>query len=120
MKAASISEIKQELLNTPPKKVVELCLRLARFKKENKELLTFLLFDAHDEAGYVQSIKEEIDEHFLQLNTNNTYFIKKGLRKVVRQISKYCKYINEKSSEVEMRIYFCSRLNASGIPYTKN
>ena len=45
MKAATINELKQELQNIPPAKVTELCLRLARFKKENKELLTYLLFE---------------------------------------------------------------------------
>ena len=44
MKAATIIELKQELNNTSPAIVSELCLRLARFKKENKELLTYLLF----------------------------------------------------------------------------
>jgi hypothetical protein len=43
MKAASILELKQELQHTSSKEIVELCLRLARFKKENKELLTFFL-----------------------------------------------------------------------------
>ena len=48
MKAASISEIKTELKGLPPAQLTELCLRLARFKKENKELLTYLLFEAND------------------------------------------------------------------------
>lgn len=62
MKAASLHEIKQELTNVPTKQVLELCLRLTRFKKENKELLTYLLFEAHDQHGYIESIKKEIDE----------------------------------------------------------
>ncbi len=48
MKAASIQELKQELQHTSLKEITELCLRLARFKKENKELLTYLLFEASD------------------------------------------------------------------------
>jgi len=39
MKTATVHEIKQELVATKPGDLVELCLRLARFKKENKELL---------------------------------------------------------------------------------
>jgi len=39
MKAASISELKQELQNISAKEITDICLRLARFKKENKELL---------------------------------------------------------------------------------
>ena len=38
MKAATLNEIKQELTNLPSTRVLELCLRLGRFKKENKEL----------------------------------------------------------------------------------
>ena len=56
MKAATIHEIKQELNTTPPAALLDLCLRLAKYKKENKELLTFLLFEAHDEAAYIESV----------------------------------------------------------------
>ena len=50
MKASTVSELKEELKHLPPAQLLELCLRLARFKKENKELLTYLLFEAHDTA----------------------------------------------------------------------
>jgi len=77
MKAASINELKQELATLPPKKVLEFCLRLARFKKENKELLSYLLFEAHDEQSYVESIKKEINDEFWNLPRANMYVIKK-------------------------------------------
>ena len=54
MRVASMAEIKQELKGLPAAEVLELCLRLARSKKENKELLTFQLFEAHDPASYIQ------------------------------------------------------------------
>ena len=54
MKTASISELKQELQYRSEKEIMELCLRLARFKKENKELLTYLLFEAQDEEAYLE------------------------------------------------------------------
>jgi len=57
MKAVTIKELKDELANLSPKEIRELCLRLARFKKENKELLTYLLFESGDESVYVGSIK---------------------------------------------------------------
>jgi hypothetical protein len=40
MRSASIQEIKQELQQLKPAELVNTCIRLARFKKENKELLT--------------------------------------------------------------------------------
>lgn len=117
MKAASISELKQELVLVPQKQVVELCLRLARFKKENKELLTYLLFDAHNQHNYIESIKKEIDEQFIQLPKINWYTIKKGLRKILRMISKHSKYVATKEAEVEMLIHFSLNLKNSGIRY---
>ena len=78
MKAASVNEIKQELKELNSIQLTELCLRLARFKKENKELLTYLLFEAHDLPAYINSVKEQIDEDFAQINTTNIYFAKKN------------------------------------------
>ncbi len=64
MKAATIQEIKQELQTLSPTRLTELCLRLARFKKDNKELLTWLLFEAGDETSYIDQVKKDIDGEF--------------------------------------------------------
>jgi len=77
MKAVTLKEISQELLNLTPKELRDLCLRLSRFKKENKELLTYLLFESSDESGYVESVKKEIDLQFDKVNKKSYYFIKK-------------------------------------------
>ena len=84
MKAATINEIKLELNNTPSQQLVELCLRLAKFKKENKELLSYLLFEAFDENAYVENIKQEALLQFEEINTSSLYFVKKSLRKILR------------------------------------
>jgi hypothetical protein len=120
MKSATIHEIKQELSTAKSSELVELCLRLGRFKKENKELLTYLLFEAHDEQGYIAGIKKEIDEQFGAINLSQLYFAKKSLRKIVRIINKYCRYSGSKQTEVELRIYFCVQLKESGIPIKRN
>lgn len=117
MKAASINEIKQELVNLPPKKVLELCLRLARFKKENKELLSYLLFEADDENSYVQSVKKEMNDQFAELPKGNWYLAKKALRKILKGISKYSKHTTTKESEVEMLLHFCYLVKTSGLRY---
>lgn len=57
MKAASLKEIKQELKILTHSELVELCLHLSKFKKENKELLSYLLFEASNEATYIEGIK---------------------------------------------------------------
>lgn len=120
MKAATIHEIKEELSTVKPAALADLCLRLAKFKKENKELLTYLLFEAHHEQGYVQSVKTEIDEQFAEINVSHLYFAKKSLRKIVRIINKYSRYSNVKTTEVELRLYFCTKLKTSGIPIRQN
>jgi hypothetical protein len=117
MKAANISELKQELINISPAQLAELCLRLARFKKENKELLTYLLFEAHDEPSYIHSIKKEIEEQFTSVHLTNLYLSKKTIRKILRICNKYARYSGSKVVEIEVLIYFCSTLKKSDIPF---
>jgi hypothetical protein len=120
MKAATVHELKQELAGLSPKELIEICQRLAKFKKENKELLTYLLYEARNEEGYIKGIKQEIDEQFSEINTSHLYYAKKSLRKIVRMINKYCRYSGEKTTEVELHLYFCITLKESGIPIRQN
>lgn len=115
MKAATINELKQELINSSPSKLTELCLRLARFKKENKELLTYLLFEAHDTAAYIENVKNEMASQFADINKSNVYFVKKTLRKIVRTANKYTRYSGLATVEIELLIYFCARMKALDI-----
>jgi hypothetical protein len=110
MKAVTIKEISQELFNLTPKELRDLCLRLARFKKENKELLTYLLFESADEASYIESVKKEIDLQFEQVNKKSYYFIKKGLRRILLNTGKYIRYSHSRKTEVDLLIYYCSKL----------
>jgi predicted alternative tryptophan synthase beta-subunit len=120
MKAVTIKELKEELNNHSPKELRELCLRLSRFKKENKELLTYLLFESSDELSYIESVKKEIDIQFEQINKKSYYLIKKSVRKILRTINKYTRYSLKKETEVELRIYFCSKLKSLTPSIKKN
>ncbi|HEX2606522.1 MAG TPA: hypothetical protein VHK91_04045 [Flavisolibacter sp.] len=120
MKAASVNEIKQELKEATPSQLVELCLRLARFKKENKELLTYLLFEANDVEAYIKSAREEMDESFEAINSSNLYFAKKSLRKILRTVNKYIKYTGEKQVQVELLLHYCASMKQSKIPFQKS
>ncbi|WP_420321156.1 hypothetical protein [Flagellimonas sp.] len=111
MKASTIAQLKKELQQRSPDELLNLCLRLGRFKKENKELLTYLLFDADHEEGYVESVKAEVDEWFLEINTNSFFYIKKSVRKILRNIKKYIRYSGNKETEVELLLYFCQKLH---------
>jgi len=110
MKAATISEIKKELNQRSPKELVEYCLTLAKFKKESKELLTYLIYEKQNEASYIQSVKREIDQQFEEVNRKNYYVIKKGIRKILRNLKKFIRYSKRKDTEVELLIYFCKKL----------
>ena len=110
MKAVSVTTIKKELQHKSQSELSELCLRLSKFKKENKELLTYLLFEAHDESAYIETVKLEIDEQFELINTSSYFYIKKSVRKILRNIKKYARYSLKKETEVELLLYFCSNL----------
>lgn len=110
MKAASVREIKQELQHRSSQELLEICLRLSKFKKENKELLTYLLFESADEAAYIENVKQQLDEQFDQINRSNFYFIKKSVRKILRTLKKYSRYSSKKETEVELLLFFCERL----------
>jgi hypothetical protein len=120
MKAVTVKELNQELLNRTPKELRDLCLRLSRFKKENKELLTYLLFESSDEAQYVKSVKEEIDLKFKEVNRKSYYFIKKGLRRILKNTRKYIRYSQNKKTEVDLLIYYCTRLQKFTPSINKN
>lgn len=110
MKPATISILKKELRELPQEELVDLCLHLGRFKKENKELLSYLLFDSLDEDEYIRKIKEEIDEGFSTMNQSNLYYAKKSIRKILRAVKKYIRYSKNKETEAELLLYFCSTL----------
>lgn len=121
MKTSSLSELKKELIHLSPKELADLCVNLAKYKKDNKEYLDFLLFSAHDKESYVKEIKEEIELLFKDIKVqNNLYYSKKSLRKVLRLITKYSKYLGDKALNAELLIFFCKTLKQSGIPYHKS
>ncbi|MDG1778987.1 MAG: hypothetical protein P8H23_06545 [Flavobacteriaceae bacterium] len=111
MKAASVVEIKKTLEQLDKEHIKQLCLRLARFKIENKELLTYLLFEADDEDHYVQSIKNQLDDLFDEINTKSYFYIKKSVRKILRRIKKFARYSNSPETEVELLLYVCLKMN---------
>ena len=104
----------------PAGQLTELCIRLAKFKKENKELLTYLLFEAFDEHAYIENIKKAMLEQFQEINTTSIYFVKKSLRKILRTLNKYIRYTGSAETEVKLLLFFCSTLTNSGIPIEKN
>jgi hypothetical protein len=115
MKAASLNEIRKQLSALDRGRLEQICSTLARYKKENKELLTYLLFDSHNEQGYVTELKQDVDELFASVPKGNVYFVKKSIRKIIRFINKQIKYSGLPGTELDVRIHFCLKMKAAGI-----
>lgn len=120
MKAASVHELKRELKHRSQAELLELCLSLTKFKKENKELVTYLLYEAPDESSYIESVKREIDEQFENINKQTYYLVKKSVRKILKVAKKYIRYSKKKETEVEVLLYFCLKLKTMSPTYTRN
>ncbi len=120
MKPVTVKELKQELYNRSPVELLELCLRLSKFKKENKELLTYLLFESADEASFVESLKMEIDQQFELINRKTYYYIKKSVRKILSGIKKHSRYSLKKETEIDLLIHFCAKLRSFNPPVKRN
>ncbi len=112
MKIASINQIRKEIGQLPEAELVVLLSELAKYNKENKELLNYLLFEADFESNYIQKIKEDLDLQFQEINKSNIRFIKKGLQKIARELKKTVKYSGKKETEIELLIHFCKNMIA--------
>ena len=51
-----------------------------------------------------------MDEQFELINTSSFFFIKKSVRKILRNTKKYIRYSQNKETEVELLLYFCYKL----------
>ncbi|PIV51456.1 MAG: hypothetical protein COZ75_06345 [Flavobacteriaceae bacterium CG_4_8_14_3_um_filter_34_10] len=110
MKTATVNQLKKELNYRSEDELLELCLRLSKFKKENKELLTYLLFEADNEEQYIEKVKQETANQFEEINTGNYYWIRKSVRKILKNIKKHIRYSLKPETEIELLLYFCIQL----------
>ncbi|MBC7398497.1 MAG: hypothetical protein H7289_01035 [Mucilaginibacter sp.] len=101
-----LQDIKKELQHLSGLQIAELCLRLARHKKENKELLAYLLFEADNDTIFIEKVKAETGFMFSQLPVRS-YEAAKYLRKILRLIGKYTKFIASKEAEIALLLNFC-------------
>ncbi len=120
MDTAPLSELKKELNICSSQQLQEIIVRLAKFKKENKELLHYLLFESFNQQDFIYGVKKEIDEQFLNLNSSSFYLAKKTLRKVLRTTNKYIRYSGSKEVEIELLIYFCMKMKNSNLRINAN
>lgn len=120
MKTATVKQLKTELEELTRDELIQVVTRLSKFKKENKELLTYLLFESNHEASYVSEIKELMDEEFKKINTSSYFYIKKSTRKILKIVKNYIRYSNSKETEIELLLYFCKKMKSINPSITRN
>jgi predicted nucleotide-binding protein (sugar kinase/HSP70/actin superfamily) len=69
-----------------------------------------LLFESADEEAFIASIKEKVDVDFETINTKTYFYIKKSVRKILRELKKFIRYSQNKETEVELLLYFYEKL----------
>ncbi|MEO7176226.1 MAG: hypothetical protein ABIV51_10020 [Saprospiraceae bacterium] len=107
MPTAGLSDIKKKINTFSSKELVELLLKISKYKKENKEFLSYLLFDADNQDLFIEQLKSEIDTFYEELTPRTEYNTKKSLRKMIRLMNKYLKFASNKATETEIRLHFC-------------
>lgn len=111
MQSTSLAYLKKEIQAMPKAELIEVCNRLIKYKKENKELLHYVLFESTNEANYVEQLKNEVSKMFQDVNTQTVYFAKKTIRKILRFIAKYCKFSEIPTTHIDVLIHFCKEMN---------
>jgi hypothetical protein len=108
MRVEKLNDIKKELRQLNAEALAEICLRIAKYKKENKELLSYLLYDADNPLNYAEEVKASLLPSFQNLN-KSSYASTKEIRKIVRSLAKHSKYTASKEVELELLLWFCHR-----------
>lgn len=108
--ADSISGIKKSLYGIEPDELRGIILRMAKYRKENKELLSYLLYHQHDERQYIADVKHELDLMFKSINKGTVYLTGKGLRKVLKFATKQIRFSADKRVEAEILLHYCGLL----------
>lgn len=114
---ASIKIIKSELACLTNKELIELITTLLRFKKDNKELLTYLLFDSKDETGYVNNVKAMMESEMEIVNRYKVRQSLKTIRKALRNTKKAIKISGKSETEVQLLLHFLTILKNKNLPF---
>lgn len=107
LETQSISSIKKELMQLSAPELSRIILRLAKYKKINKELTHYLLFEAHDEESFIEKVKHIINERFKDTPKNSSYLATKQIRKTLRLSNQYAGYSDLVQTEIEILLHFC-------------
>ncbi|MFT6845666.1 MAG: hypothetical protein ACJAUV_001863 [Flavobacteriales bacterium] len=106
MKPASVAILKKELKNLSQEELLSLTTKLAAFKIDNKAYLSYLLFHQETPDLYLELLKNDFQESFEAINQDSSFYVRKGLRKIERELNKQAKYMKDKGAHVELLSYF--------------
>ncbi|MGB0916496.1 MAG: hypothetical protein ACPGU4_02805 [Flavobacteriales bacterium] len=120
MKSASLAQIRKELKTLSREEVTELCNKLIKYKRDNKELINYLMFETADEDAYVAQIKEDVTEAFAATNTRGFYLAKKSIRRALRIATKYIKYSDVPETELDVLLHFCEEMRALNLDFRRS
>lgn len=110
MKSATLTEIKKELKTLSEPELLEVCLKLARFKKESKEYLNYLIFESSDVEAYIENVKQYVEDEFETINQLNFYYVRKSIRKILKNLKKFIRFSKLKATEAHLLLHFCEQL----------
>jgi membrane-anchored protein YejM (alkaline phosphatase superfamily) len=110
LKSATLTEIKKELKTLSEPELLEVCLKLARFKKESKEYLNYLIFESSDEEAYIENVKQYVEDEFETINQLNFYYVRKSIRKILKNLKKFIRFSKLKATEAHLLLHFCEQL----------
>lgn len=119
MDSPKLSNIRKEINQLPKEILVDYCLKIAKYKTENKEFLYYLLFYNDNTEGYIDEVKKVIDDGFESLPYSD-YTATKVLRRLTRLMNKHIKFIADRPSEVELALYFCTQFINKSSPKTSH
>lgn len=116
LKPADLKDIRKEISEIDRKSLEEICGKLIRYKKENKELLSYLLFWSEDETLFQEELTLAITEMMKEVNTTTVFWAKKTIRKIVRNMNRYIGFSKNSITEIEVRIHFCEEMKKLRLP----
>lgn len=120
MQTPRLSELKKELNSATWEELVQLCVQLSRYSKENKELLHYFLYWKENESDYISAVTELIEKEFAEINTQSAYLAKKSIRRILKLLNKHIKYSGKKETEIALLIFFCTKLKEMKLPVLEN
>ena len=114
MKIASLAEIKKEIAYLNERELTDLILDLAKFTTDNKAYLFFKLFGRENHHLFIEMVQEELEMEFAKANTKHYHYAKKSAQAIRRKLNKNLKLTKDKSSQIELIIFFCKNLKLYG------